>query len=198
MLLTVSFSAHELQKATDRVLRALLISKVTESSALNPRWLVSIKDNNKSVDHEAYENSFGAIVERASTTTALTIIPKAIISDTKKQTRKREAVTPESDHTTKIHVDKPIKKSRKMRAAAATVSTRDERVRRRQASQPDALPVYHHDKTRRLDQHRNHKKAIVGTNTKVVEKDVVRVPMLTGTLYLYRGRHRHAEFVRTV
>ena len=72
------------------------------------------------------------------------------------------------------------------------VSAREERSRRRQAkidedapvideptSRPDAAPVQSKKRQKTPD-----------------DGEVIKVKLLTGTLYLYRGKHRRAEFVR--
>lgn len=41
-------------------------------------------------------------------------------------------------------------------------------------------------------------KSMRGAAVSAANKNVIRVPMLTGTLFLYRGVHRRAEFVRSV
>lgn len=75
---------------------------------------------------------------------------------------------------------------------SAAISAREARSKRRQA---------HFDVDAGVSQPPN-KKAKTSNNSKkkssttANSKDVVRIPMLTGTLVLYRGKHRRAEFIR--
>ena len=82
---------------------------------------------------------------------------------------------------------------------------REERSRRRQATLQPSVAVHHRKATRVLDHtsrrrncHGKKKHGPPSASTTIQDKDVVRVPMLTGTLILYRGPHRRAEFVRSV
>ena len=74
----------------DQVFQGRLVSKVPESSTLNPRWIVSLDDEESSLDQEAYEASFGEILDKP-----ITAIPST--TNHKKPSRKREAVTPDAD-----------------------------------------------------------------------------------------------------
>lgn len=77
-----------------------------------------------------------------------------------------------------------IKVAKKARA-------REQRVARRQAriEEEDAQPKRHADRSK--ESNSNKRSRVDDTN-----EEVIKVPMLTGTLYLYRGLNRRAEFVR--
>ena len=208
----------------DQVFQGRLVSKVPESSTLNPRWIVSLDDEESSLDQEAYEASFGEILDKP-----ITAIPST--TNHKKPSRKREAVTPDADAGAASNSSgnegsnpsKPSKASRKTPTTTTTTTrvsfvepaaghnttaarrAREERSRRRQATLQPSVAVHHRKATRVLDHtsrrrscHSKKKHGPPSASTTVQDKDVVRVPMLTGTLILYRGPHRRAEFVRSV
>ena len=208
----------------DQVFQGRLVSKVPESSTLNPRWIVSLDDEESSLDQEAYEASFGEILDKP-----ITAIPST--TNHKKPSRKREAVTPDADAGAASNSSgnegsnpsKPSKASRKTTTTTSATTTRvsfvepvghnttaarrarEERSRRRQATLQPSVAVHHRKATRVLDHtsrrrncHGKKKHGPPSASTTVQDKDVVRVPMLTGTLILYRGPHRRAEFVRSV
>ena len=90
--------------------------------------------------------------------------------------------------------------SKRLRTAAQLA--REQRSRRRQAALgtdgadsavPASLP-------RKPDNRITHKKKVPGSSSSSTETDanVVRVPMLTGTLVLYRGSKPRAVFIRRV
>jgi hypothetical protein len=66
--------------------------------------------------------------------------------------------------------------------AAAGISSREQRSNRRQAAIMEEVALQPPTK----------KKKVTGK----YEEEVVKIKMLTGTLYLYRGLHRRAEFIR--
>lgn len=79
-------------------------------------------------------------------------------------------------------------------AGSKGVSARETRSRRRQVKVDNEAEVVHNTRKRSrapLATQQNNKK--MHNN-----EDVVVVKLLTGTLYLYRGAHRRAEFVRRV
>jgi hypothetical protein len=89
------------------------------------------------------------------------------------------------------------------RSRTAAQLAREQRSRRRQAAQSidgsDHIVVA--ATQRKADNRINHKKKSLGSTSKnstEVDTNVVRVPMLTGTLILYRGAHPRAVFVRRV
>jgi hypothetical protein len=90
--------------------------------------------------------------------------------------------------------------AKRLRTAAQLA--REQRSRRRQAAQgmdgSDHTSVM--ASQRKPDNRTNHKKKVLGSTSTNAETDtnVVRVPMLTGTLMLYRGAHPRAVFVRRV
>ena len=90
--------------------------------------------------------------------------------------------------------------SKRFRTAAQLA--REQRSRRRQAAQGNdgfetsvGISV-----SRKPDNRITHKKKVPGSGINSLETDanVVRVPMLTGTLVLYRGLHPRAVFIRRV
>jgi len=102
-----------------------------------------------------------------------------------KNNRKKRVVFEENTGSAAVAVatsDASASPSDDRKAAAA--SAREQRSKRRHAQQAP-LPT---------TIARPNKKC----KTSKEKEDVVRIPMLTGTLYLYRGAHRRAEFVRKV
>jgi hypothetical protein len=104
-------------------------------------------------------------------------------------------------------------KLNRARTKFAAASARAERSRRRQAIHQEqehqqqmfnfqnhhhlSLPVKKLQKKRvsKGSTIRNHSRKLLPP---VDRNNVIKVPMLTGTLYLYQGQRRHAEFVRRV
>lgn len=90
--------------------------------------------------------------------------------------------------------------SKRLRTAAQLA--REQRSRRRQAAlgTDEADPSVPASLPRKPDNRITHKKKVPGSSSSSTETDtnVVRVPMLTGTLVLYRGSKPRAVFIRRV
>ena len=191
--------------------------------------MVSLNDK-EMIDHEAYETSFGEILGKVTNTatTATNVTPDLTdtttaknIANSKKSSRKREAVTPDAETITSSSSSSSsgneasnITKSKRSKTTSvsfaddidnnktAAARAREERSRRRQATHPEPVMANINNRKHRIDHRRSQKKTLTPPSSladnKHDAKDVVRVPMLTGTLILYRGRNRRAEFVRNV
>lgn len=75
----------------------------------------------------------------------------------------------------------PVEDKRK-----AAKSAREQRSKRRQAQQGHPLGDFHHRTCKKIKM------------TSKQKESAIRIPMLTGTLFLYRGPHRRAEFIPKV
>jgi hypothetical protein len=75
------------------------------------------------------------------------------------------------------------------KAAAAGISSREQRSKRRQAAITEEIA----QQPAAAQEPPTKKKKVQYNNGK---EEVVKIQMLTGTLYLYKGRRRRAEFVR--
>lgn len=120
-----------------------------------------------------------------------------------KSKKSRKAVTFDDTEANVTAANSESDNSNSKRFRTAAQLAREQRSRRRrQAAQgtdvPEAsvgVPV-----SRKPDNRITHKKKVLGSSSNSTETDanVVRVPMLTGTLVLYRGSHPRAVFIRRV
>ncbi|GKZ01178.1 hypothetical protein MPSEU_001069200 [Mayamaea pseudoterrestris] len=192
-----------------------LVSRCSDENATNPTWRAIFLDNNEGKDDkEVYESSFGEILGKVDPEKEI----KATMATRK--TRKESPLTLIDPTTvitkptdTPILVSQESKQSKKTSsgsssnslsessmttptsdASKARTSARDERIRRRQAKLEDsvvkraATSVTKHSfasNTKTCDNKQMHAKKIT-------------ITMLTGTLYLYHGLTRRAEFIRKV
>jgi hypothetical protein len=133
-----------------------------------------------------------------------------IDSDAKSKKRRKTVTFDGSTETTAVNSESDT--SKRLRAAAQLA--REERSRRRRdalAIQEESLHAIsatgatscavNSSRHRKADSRFNQKKKASGTSASNVATDtadVVRVPMLTGTLILYRGTHPRAVFIRRV
>jgi hypothetical protein len=212
------------KKTTHRVVKACLVTKAAESAALNPRWIVNDEDK-AWAEQAAYESSLGEVLGPgpgdSPTSTATTVVStNSTVLPAKNASRKREAaVTPENHSNKEVAEANETKKPRKTVTFEETTGTtasesdtshkkaaasaREERSRRRQAAlqeQKSAKLLIHTSqmmRRRKPDNRRSHKKKAVARDDDD-DKNVVRVPMLTGTLFLYKGPNARAVFVRSV
>lgn len=179
-----------------------LLSMVAESSGTaKPRWVVTFDDQPNWPDAEVPESDLGPISEKLD-----------ISSPAKKKKSSRRDFNEDSDLSRSSPIlkaqsgknspissesvdsdppeDGPVEEERMAdssvgsKKSAAAIS-REERSKRRQA-------MIDEDKVTKNARPEKKKKIIKSSD------DVVRVPLLTGTLYLYRGLQRRAEFVRKV
>ena len=175
-----------------------LAYNLTEGPSANPRWLVKF-DLEPWKDEELYEQSFGTLLkkagneaDRASPTDYPNKQSKRISSsseDDSSSSKKRKSVTfsedspVASDSSSVAAIPGGGRASKKARA-------RQERIARRQAKikQEHVPPKQQGDKSRS-----SNSKHVLGNDP---NEEVIEVKMLTGTLYLYRGLNRRAEFVR--
>jgi hypothetical protein len=173
-------------------------------------------------DEELYEKDFGKVLVPAaeepekpaapssrrvrssgssSSNSNVSSVPKKIASseegDTEGEKKKTKSVT-FSDMETPAQSDDSSSQDK-------NVSAREKRSLRRQAKIEDEVPVSGPNVTGIAANINNNKKRLpvkgIGGNGKRIKteingEEVVKVKMLTGTLYLYRGLNRRAEFVR--
>lgn len=173
-----------------------LAYNLTEGPSANPRWLVTF-DLEPWKDEELYERSFGTLLKKAGNEA-----DRASPTDYPNKQSKRSSSSSEDDSSMKkrknvtFSEDSPVASDSSSVAvpgdgrASKKARARQERIARRQAKidQEDVPPTRQNDKSRNS----NNKHSLGdGTNEEVIE-----VKMLTGTLFLYRGLNRRAEFVR--
>jgi hypothetical protein len=224
-----------------------LISKFTETSSLNPQWLVAFDDESWD-DVDMYESSFGQILGNKATVTEpaddtnnknkkeKTKQTVAVLDTPKTTTAKRHgspvtasapnavktktpAVSPSEMEQQAAHnssnsnsdSSKNSTKSQKQISfqtvreqhlsddsstllsdaakGAAGISSREQRSKRRQAAIMEEVAQ------QPVQEPPTKKKKVTGQYNNGKE-EVVKIQMLTGTLYLYKGLRRRAEFIR--
>jgi hypothetical protein len=192
----------------------------------NPRWLVKF-DGQPYKDEEMYEHAFGRLLKSvddedggaSSSSTGSSGRRRQSVSPSRQyESKKSEGSSDDDDNVVleekgvepvlEDHMPQSFEESNAgseseadgpgmSQAAKDRVSAREARSKRRQAKidvdvYPAELPVPEKG-TLQLNgalKNKRHR----GDD----EGDVIQVKLLTGTLYLYRGKHRRAEFIRRV
>jgi hypothetical protein len=200
----------------DVIVKGKLLQELSEGKTANPRWLVAFVDEPAWKDEELYEKAFGKQwadrdaeppkpPPRIRTKPAITIPPKKV-------TTKSAASSVKGDSSSEAEGSRSSKKksvsftessppesgsdsSMKGRSAAARKSAREQRSLRRQ-SQDAILPPLVATGTITTKRDRAPPTNLPDSKKPRKDEEVIKVPMLTGTLYLYRGPVRRAEFVR--
>ena len=151
-----------------------------------------MKFDNDNKDEELYEHVFGKFLKPAEDDGAPT--------KTMPPPRQRARVNRTSDRGSNDSEPKRVTFSESSPTAsddsgdhAANVSEREKRSRLRHSKVEDAPPAVDGSK-RRMHSNNDFPK----NKRQKASEEVVVVKLLTGTLYLYRGAHRRAEFVRRV
>eukprot|EP00542_Grammatophora_oceanica_P017424 CAMPEP_0194028570 /NCGR_PEP_ID=MMETSP0009_2-20130614/2501_1 /TAXON_ID=210454 /ORGANISM="Grammatophora oceanica, Strain CCMP 410" /LENGTH=223 /DNA_ID=CAMNT_0038667997 /DNA_START=71 /DNA_END=742 /DNA_ORIENTATION=+ len=183
-----------------------LVQLLTEGPSANPLWLVAF-DGEPWKDEEIYETHFGSLIGKDGK--LLTKGGGIRAPPTRSATRKKNGRSSSSSEADDDQLQPPNKKAKSVTFSAentpvpsetdspsmsakerAKASAREERSKRRQAKiHEDAVTIgVFPPKGKKLPGKKNRK---LGD-----DEEVVRVQMLTGTLYLYRGAYRRAEFVR--
>lgn len=148
-----------------------------------PRWLVAFDDESWPEEDMAADE-LGPVIGKIDSKQQTTLVqsPEVSVSSqedtaTAPHNKKRKSVTFEN-----------ASDSSETKAAAA--KARQQRSQRRQAKVDEDVVKNPHKPS----------VPIAANNKKIKTKndDVIRVTMLTGTLLLYRGKHRRAEFIRRV
>lgn len=171
-----------------------LAYNLTEGPSANPRWLVKF-DLQPWKDEELYERSFGALMRKAGNDEDRASpenypnkrnSKSSNTSSDEDSKGKRKNVTfsgssPVASDSSSINTND---------AASKKAKAREQRIARRQAKieEEDSQSI-----KRRVDRTASSNKR---SRVDDSEEEVIKVPMLTGTLYLYRGLNRRAEFVR--
>jgi hypothetical protein len=203
-------------------LQARLIQLLTEgTSSPNPRWLIRLG----SKDEEVYEHIFVGKVnhdlgddeqvrQSPVSSSSMEQPPVAETAETRLKRKKDD---------TSMNSDSSARASKQPKADKADASSREARSRRRQEkgsdeATPPMVPVKQLLKQETMEtlssavtDSRKRKtnggkretaaksaKAAAVSGIKKEEEECLKIKFLTGTLYLYRGRHRRAEFVRRV
>jgi len=171
---------------------------LTEGPSANPRWLVKF-DQESWKDEELYERSFGTLLRKAgdeSDRASPTDYPN---KQSKKEGRKSSSSSEDDSKDKQKNVtfseSSPVGSDSSSIGgddqAARRAKARELRIARRQAKidQEDSQPKRRADRSRDSNSDKRMRVEEPG-------EEVIKVPMLTGTLYLYRGLNRRAEFIR--
>eukprot|EP00980_Cylindrotheca_fusiformis_P017139 scaffold5276_cov134-Cylindrotheca_fusiformis.AAC.6 len=202
----------QVHRSSGVILEGRLAQFLSEASSPNPRWLVKF-DGQSQKDEEMYERAFGKILVPADDeddiADAGSIAGKRGSKPSSGGSNKGSGSSSDDGSRTDSKTASDIVEQLNEASDASSnaeestrggkssrVSAREARSKRRQAKIDDVptlseveagkgrLPIVpiHPKKRHRGDS----------------EGEVVKVKLLTGTLYLHRGRHRRAEFVRRV
>lgn len=206
-------------------MKGRLAQLLTEGTSPNPRWLIKF-DGVSHKDEEMYERSFGKLIASAddddepvsnrsrSPPTTNQNKSSTRLGDNRKGSKSASSSSDDEPKKAKASgatkTAKPKDSNdgsdgdssspetsggRKM-SAKDRVSAREARSRRRQAQIDQDVPPGLVDPAggqRRAPQPSNPKKRQRGN-----DGDVVKVKLLTGTLFIYKGLNRRAEFIRRV
>jgi hypothetical protein len=174
------------------VQKGCLAYNLTEGPSPNPRWLVKFDDDNK--DEELYELDFGKVVKAAEQENSL---PFKTMHPPRRARTSRSSGSSDDVPNKRVTFSESSPTASDDSAAdhAAKVSAREERSRLRQVKMKQAPPTIEGGTKRLMPPNNISKK---NKRQKDESEEVVVVKLLTGTLYLYRGAHRRAEFVRRV
>lgn len=193
------FSSHaRMLVSLSQITRSNIIQKgrlaynLTEGPSPNPRWLVKFDNDNK--DEELYEHDFGKVLKATEQedSPSSQAIPPPRRARTSRNSGSSEDVP---NKRVTFSESSPMTSDDSAADHAAKVSAREERSRLRQAKVEEAPPAIEGGSKRLMPPNNlsnNNKRQ------KAKGDEVVVVKLLTGTLYLYRGAHRRAEFVRRV
>jgi len=165
------------------VLKGQLAYNLTEGgpSSSNPLWLVKFPNEK---EEELYEHFFGKVLTSNDDKTMPPPSKRRPSSSSEGEQPKRVTFSESSPAASDDSSD----------GVKGGVSAREQRSRRRQAKVQHEPEVVHNTRKR------SHAPLSEDANNKKMRnsEDAVVVKLLTGTLYLYKGAHRHAEFVRRV
>ena len=206
-------------------LHGRLAYKLSVGVTPNPRWLVTF-DDHPHKDEELYEKAFGDLIRAADKESApVGQLPRrarsSISSNSSLQSRRTQRSSGSSEEREKGEErggdlrNEETKKDNKSVSfsqdnVAAEISpsatlvrkgAREQRSLRRQAKidtdviLPASDASNHQTAKKRRLPPPNHSNKRVKLGD---AENVVKVHLLTGTLYLYRGLHRRAEFVRRI
>jgi hypothetical protein len=175
------------------VQKGRLSYNLTEGPSPHPRWLVKFDHDNK--DEELYEHDFGKVLKAAEEeeTPPSKTMPPPRCDRTNRNSGSSDDVP---NKRVTFSESSPTASDDSAADHAAKVSAREERIRLRHAKVEEAPPTIEGGSKRRMPPNnfsKNNKRQKVSES-----EEVVVVKLLTGTLYLYRGAHRRAEFVRRV
>lgn len=200
----------------EAIVKGKLLQKLSEGKTANPRWLVAFVDEPSWKDEELYEAVFGKHLPKETGSPQKHVRSRLINAASKKSSKSgNSAKNSSSSDAEASHASNSKKKSVSFTEFSPTVSeagssprenrssrssAREQRCKRRHAQVEEEEVVVQQQQPSTT----TNKRAMVAPvktlpdNNKKARKDedVIKVPMLTGTLYLYRGPVRRAEFVR--
>lgn len=217
----ISFKVGDVVEITKGgiIAKGKLISQVESTQSNQPRWRI-VYDDAAFADEELSESSLGHILTGNSDTESPTQAPApppaaaqspasiAAATAARKKNRKNgrfvKTSSPEPGIPGVVTDKKAVSFPQEASDSSAMsnskkTSAREQRTARRSRLQPELPPVPQPKK-------RPPPVTVVGGTTggnkpskrakTGPDEEVVKVPMLTGTLYLYKGIRRRAEFVR--
>lgn len=181
------------------------------------RWLVTF-EGKEYADEELFESSFEHVISSGSDNEPSPIQPPAPAVATRKSRKTKNRGASKSESETERNNKKAVTFVQDHTAITSDSSAhnnnrsaRDQRtVRRQNRNQAGDKDHAHHPKVTEEklpanNKKDNNKRAVApSADLRVPKKakgasgdeEVVKVPMLTGTLYLYKGIRRRAEFIR--
>mmetsp|Transcript_15602 Transcript_15602/g.23633 ORF Transcript_15602/g.23633 Transcript_15602/m.23633 type:complete len:234 (+) Transcript_15602:46-747(+) len=200
-------------------LRGRLAYNLTEGVSPNPRWLVTFDDQSHK-DEELYEKALGKVLKHGSDGSEKTFnvsrrarpLPSSHGASRRESRNSGSSEEGEAEKKKKnksvsfSDADTPAQ-SDDSSSNAKKASAREQRSLRRQAKIDEEVVFTvqsggSRSGKRRLPSSRNSGGNINNSNKRAKgeegNEEVVKVKLLTGTLYLYRGLHRRAEFIRRV
>ena len=205
------------------VLHGRLAYKLSVGVTPNPRWLVTF-DDHPHKDEELYEKAFGELIKSSGEGDSPKVSAKRRVRTStspsssvySKKTSRSSLTSSDSDKVDVKKGDVPNKDSKRLSLSevetspnvsdgivdVGTQESSEQRTLRRQANvdvenEPTTvqLPIHSSDtKKRRLPPMKQSNKRSRSQDG----EEVVKVSLLTGTLYLYRGEHPRAEFIRRI
>eukprot|EP00934_Nitzschia_sp_Nitz4_P007897 Nitzschia sp. Nitz4//scaffold8_size234185//111215//112026//NITZ4_001262-RA/size234185-augustus-gene-0.267-mRNA-1//-1//CDS//3329559821//7887//frame0 len=210
----------------DGVVRAKLAQLLTEGTSPNPRWLITLLDP-PFKDEEVYEHIFGKVLNSDEESQAADSqspadsgdVPSDTMNGKSSQRSRSDSHGTSSEGETgdegkdgssvkndTMDVDEngmsDLDSSSMNGSKRGRVSAREARSRRRQAKIDDTVVVPPPlDSSVRSGKRRAPLPPVKAGKKSPMDGNggnVVKVKYLTGTLYLYRGKRRRAEFVRRV
>jgi hypothetical protein len=167
-----------------------LVQLLTDTPSANPRWLVTFVTTPWK-DEELYERAFRTNDEttkkRAADGNLKTSSSSSETEEKARATLTKHVALSESPS----EADSPMTRD-------AKVSAREQRSMRRQAKEPEAPIIVSDPRPSRPPRNRSRHKQPPPLKKTKDNEDIIKVPMLSGTLILYRGENgsRRAEFVR--
>eukprot|EP00550_Attheya_septentrionalis_P001346 CAMPEP_0198289546 /NCGR_PEP_ID=MMETSP1449-20131203/7689_1 /TAXON_ID=420275 /ORGANISM="Attheya septentrionalis, Strain CCMP2084" /LENGTH=234 /DNA_ID=CAMNT_0043987885 /DNA_START=118 /DNA_END=822 /DNA_ORIENTATION=+ len=209
----------EIRRNGGKVSNGRLTSRMTEDNSPNPLWQVTFDGDMEAMDEQVHELSFGRLVRmdadsqdessrdgasaasRSSSPVAGSPVTSSSEADDDSSSKRHVSFAegtspPASDDGTCITRRRPVRRKRSTKMSTAGAAARAQRsLRRQMEKQPPKRKT-----TSGAKQIPTKKRTLSTQSMKTAQQkdneEVTKVKLNTGTLYLYRGANRRAEFVR--